>query len=220
MSKGTVHHHAAVRLLVPLVALFALCSCFGVSADISVRGDGSGKLVLEYRVSRMAEALGRLDGNSRRQTVPVGRADFERSLSRLPGLRLVSFSSAEDAGGDTVNRAELEFKSIEALPAFFDAAGSRAAFVRENGTNRLSLTLLDAPGAAALDPDLLTLVREVSAGYRLRLGLSAAGTASLATTPSVVPAADIVARGKTVSFSIGTGELLGLSEGLQLEFVW
>jgi hypothetical protein len=74
-----------------VLLLASLCSCIGVKADITINADGSGKLALEYRVSNMVEALGKLDGNERWQTVPLGRADFERTLARLPKLRLSSF---------------------------------------------------------------------------------------------------------------------------------
>ena len=219
MSRS-VKRRRAVWTMTPLLALLALSSCFGVSTDISVREDGSGKIALEYRVSPMAEALGRLDGNRRWQTVPVGRADFDRTLARLPDMRLVSFSATEESGGgDTVNRAELEFKNIETLLAFLDASGRRASFSRENGVRRLSLTLMEARSADA-DPDLLALLREVSRPYELRLNLSAAGTVSLKTAPASVPAARILSPGKTASLTIGTGELLSLAGGLAVEFTW
>jgi hypothetical protein len=208
--------YAACLVLLVLV----LNSCIGVSADISIREDGSGKIVLEYRVSPMLEALGRLDGNERWQTNPAGRADFERTRARLPDLRLVSFSSKNESGGDVVNRAELEFKNIESLPAFLDGRGNRAAFIRENGKNRLSLTLLDATRSAAADAELLGLVREVCRGYELRLSLSAPKTASLVMTPNDIPAAKIVSPGKKVSLSIETGELLSLPGGLGVELIW
>ena len=203
-----------------------LASCIGVSADITISAEGSGRIALEYRVSRMVEALGRLDGNERWQTVPVGRADFERSLARLPDMRLVSFSTREQAaggaanGGDIINKAELEFKNIETLLAFLDASGEHASFVRQNGTNRLTFTLLEARDPATADADLLALVRELSLGYELHLSLSVAGTASLTLKPETVPQARLVSPGKKVSFGIPTGELLSLPGGLELEFAW
>lgn len=211
--------------LVFCLLFMVLSSCIGVSADISVREDGSGRISLEYRVSRMVEALGRLDGNERWQTIPVGRADFERTLARLPDMRLISFSTREGTAngaanrGDIINKAELEFKNINALLAFLDASGEHASFVRENGTNRMAFTLLEAWDAAA-DEELLTLVRELSRGYELRLSLSVTGTASLQLTPEAVPAVQLVSPGKKVSLAIGMGELLSLPGGLGVEFTW
>jgi hypothetical protein len=184
------------KCLAPLLASLLFCSCIGVSADITLRNDGSGKIVLEYRVSRMAEALGALDGNERWQTIPAGRADFERSLSRLPGMKLVSFSASEapspagaGMGKDTINRIELEFKDTATLLAFLDPLavnaaavntqelniiGKRASFTQSGGKNRLSLTLLDKPSEPA-NPELMELLRQVSRGYEFKLSLDTGG---------------------------------------------
>ncbi|GHT76702.1 hypothetical protein FACS1894124_8630 [Spirochaetia bacterium] len=70
-----------------------LGSCIGMSADITIRRNGSGVLALEYRMSRELESLGKLDGNERWLPIPVGKADFERTTDRIPGLALKSFSS-------------------------------------------------------------------------------------------------------------------------------
>jgi hypothetical protein len=223
-------------LLLVLAAAAVLDSCIGLSADINLKPDGSGKITLEYRVSPLLEALGRLDGNERWQTVPAGRADFERTLARLPDMRLVSFSAKDSGagGGDVINRAELEFKNIEALLAFFDPSGKRAAFDRGgtggSGKNRLSLTLLDpepdpvetpVEGAAkAGAEDLRSLLRELSRDYELQLSLSVAGTASLSLTPERAAPARVVSPGKKVSLTIKTAELLGLSGGLGVIFTW
>jgi hypothetical protein len=213
------------RLLCALALIALLNSCAGVTADITIRADGSGKIALEYRLSRMAEALGKLDGNERWPTVPAGRADFERGLARVNGLRLASFAARDD-GAAVVYKAALEFDNAGALLAFLDYSGERAALTRENGANRLSLTLSD--GVTDADPDLLALLRELSAGYTIGVGLEAPKAAALSLydgtgaplAPGDVPAARLVPAGKKVSFSIGTGELLSLPNGLQMEIVW
>ena len=213
-----------LQCAIPCVLLLGLCSCIGVSADISVRANGSGKILLEYRVSQMAESLGRLDGNESWQTVPLGRPDFERTLDRIPGMRLVSFST-KNRGKDIINRAEMEFKTIDALLAFLDHSGTSVSFKQENGGNRLFLELLSG-GAANVDGDLLALLREVSGGYQVRISFTAPGGAllALATVAENKPyngtAARLVPQGKKVSLSIDTGELLSMPEGLGMEITW
>jgi hypothetical protein len=199
-------------------------SCIGLKADMTLRGDGSGRLILEYRVSRIAESLGKLDGNERWQTVPAGRADFDRTVERLPGVRLVSFS-AKDDGADVINRVSLEFKDIESLIPFLAGAGESASLTEENGNRRLSLIF--SPGAKNADPELLALIREASRPYALALNFSAPGEAALALTdgggnPLAAPpeGLEIQSRGKKVSLSIGTGDLLSLPEGLGVEITW
>jgi hypothetical protein len=206
-----------------LPCLFLLASCFGIGADISGRRNGSGRITLEYRVSRQLESLGRLDGNERWQTIPSGRADFERSLKRLPGLTLRSFS-AKDDGRDMVNRAELEFSSLEALVPFLDAHGQKAALTNVDGKNRLTLVLSE--GAAGTDPDLLRLIESVSRDYRFDLSFSAPGDAALSLFDSrgnplqSLPDGIITGGGEKVSLSLPISRLLSLPGGLRVEIVW
>jgi hypothetical protein len=178
---------------------------------------------LEYRVSRIAESLGKLDGNERWQTIPAGRADFDRSLERLPGLRLVSFSSKDD-GVDIINRVELEFKDIESLIPFLAGTDPAASFVEENGKKRLSLIIY--PGAAGAGPELLSLVQEASQGYSVTMSLSAPGGAELGLTDGggkpllAAEGVEIQRSGKNVSLSVATGDLLASPSGLGVEFTW
>jgi len=75
----------SIRLWIVLPFLLLLFnSCIGLSLDIQMRRNGSGRLLMEYRVSRMAEAIGRLDGNENWPIIPNGRADFERTLRGFP----------------------------------------------------------------------------------------------------------------------------------------
>lgn len=208
---------------VSMFVFFILSSCIGLKADITVREDGSGRIRLEYRISRIAESLGKLDGNEQWQTVPAGRADFDRTLDRLPGMRMVSFSSRDD-GKDLVNQAELEFTDMASLLAFLDASGEGASFVQEKGKNRLSLVLY--PGLPGEDPELLSLVKEVSRPYDVTLSLSAPGETALTLTggrggpPGSLESIKVQSPGKKASLSVNTGDLLTSTEGLGAEFTW
>jgi len=208
-------------------ALALMNSCLGAAADISIRADGSGTIALEYRVSQMMESLGRLDGNENWPAIPVGKADFERSLPRIPGLRLMSFSAKDvphsSGGRDLLTKAVLEFKDTAALLAFLDSTGSRASLAQENRNaqtvNVLRLVLLD-PSDGLANADLLSLLREISAGYELGISISAPKNAAIATIPPSVPAARTASRGKKVSFAIDMKDLLELNQGLILEITW
>jgi len=208
-------------------ALTLMNSCLGVSADISIRADGSGTIALEYRVSQMLESLGRLDGNEHWPAIPVGKADFERSVARIPGLRLSSFSAKDvphsSGGRDLLTKVTLEFKNTAALLAFLDSTGNHASLVQETrnaqAVNVLRLVLLDRSDDL-VNADLRSLLREVSAGYELNINVSAPKNASLSVIPSPVPAARIASRGKKVSFAIDMKDLLEINQELALEIVW
>jgi hypothetical protein len=208
-------------------ALTLMNSCLGVTADISIRADGSGTIALEYRVSQMLESLGRLDGNENWPAIPVGKADFERSLARIPGLRLSSYSTQDvrsaSGGRDLLTKAVLEFKDTAALLAFLDSSGNSASLVQESGNsqaaNVLRLVLLE-PSNDLVNGDLRSLMREVSAGYEFSITVSAPINAAISVIPSSVPAARVVSRGKKVFFAIDMGDLLDLDQGLALEIAW
>ena len=205
------------------IFLALMGSCLGASMDIVMRTDGSGKIALEYRVSSMLESVGRLDGNERWPAIPVGKADFQRSLARIPGLSLTSFSAKEAVntlgGKELVTRVALDFKDTAALLAFLDSTASHASLVQENGANILRLALLD-PSTDTLDADLLSLLREISAGYEISVSFTAPKNAVLSVIPPSVPAARLVPQGKKVSVAIGMGELAGMKDGLVIEIRW
>jgi hypothetical protein len=209
------------KLILLPVFIAAFGSCIGVSADIQMRRDGSGTITMEYRYSRSLEAIGRLDGNEKWQVIPTGRADWDRTLARLPGMKLVSFS-AREKDNDLVNSVTLEFKNAAALTAFFDASGRRASF---NGANQLRV-ILNEGTSSAINPDLMELMKQASSGYRFRISFSAEGNSTMMVSDgeggAIVPPADadVVSSGKKVSFDIGTGELLSLREGIGVSFSW
>jgi len=212
------------KLLIILPFLFLLNSCIGLSMEIQMRRNGSGRLVLEYRVSRMAEVIGRLDGNENWPIIPVGRADFERTLARIPGMRLVSYSSSEGAQ-DVITNITLEYENTEALLKFIDPSGSRASLITENQSGRLGI-ILNEPVPSDYDEDLLKLVKQVSAGYGLSISFSAEGNSALSftdgegTAAQAPAAAQTVTSGRKTSLSIGIIDLLEIREGIGVSFIW
>jgi hypothetical protein len=171
----------------------------------------------------MLESLGKLDGNERWLTIPVGKADFERTVGRIEGLQMVSFSSNDD-GTDRYNQVKLNFSNPNALLRFLDATGQRASLVRENGTYRLSLTMIG--GMEQADPDLMALFTTLSQGYTVDLSLSAPGEGTLALYNGNgkpldnLPGAQVISRGKKVSFMAPLGDLFALQEGVVMELQW
>ena len=192
--------------------------------DIQMRKDGSGRLVMEYRISRMAETLGRLDGNENWPIIPVGRADWERTIARNPGIRLVSFSSGEETR-DSVTKVTLEYDNAEALLKFLDPSESRASLHMENQSGRLNI-ILNEPVSSQYDEDLFALMRNVSGGYNFSISFSADGNSVLEITDGMgrsapVPdSAEIVPSGRKVSLSIGIMDILAVPDGLGVIFSW
>jgi len=219
--KYRMKHRAPYVFLLPLLLL--LSSCFGLNADITLNQNGSGIIVLEYRISKSLDSLGKLDGNERWSTIPVGRADFERTLDRLPEMKLLSFSSREDAK-DLIVNAKLEFASIQGLLAFMDASGRRMSFSGDAGSGRLSLTLNE--GMKNGNANLAKLIASVSDGYSVRMSVTFPGQGNLALSDSqgkalaALSGSEIHSTGKTVSFSIPLDQVLLSSDGINAVFSW
>lgn len=192
-----------------LASAVLLASCVGVDAEATVARDGSGRLKLRYAVSKMLVSLGALEANERLLPFPVSREDFERTVRGIPGLGLVSYAQKETEE-DLVVDAELSFSTPQALAAFLDPKGERAAYSESGGERRLRLVL--AEGQAKLDPDLDKLVRAAFAPYSVSLavklpsaaksagiGKSARGGLDLSYSSPVV---DLVTSGSPVVWEI------------------
>jgi hypothetical protein len=208
-----------------VLPLFFFGSCVGVSADVTIRKDGSGFIALEYRMSGGLESLGKLDGNASWPPVPSGRADFERTAARIPSLRVTSFSSKKK-DGDIVNKVKLSFGDTGALLKFFDALGGGARLVRENGHNLLALDF-GGDGAPA-DSALAELAAKTLAGYSLSLRFDTGAEGEIFLVDrngekrgtESLPAGWTVRSGREMFFSAPMGGLLTAAEAARLRIRW
>ena len=206
-----------------VLVLFLLSSCIGISMDITLNRDGSGIITLEYMVSQALESLGRLDGNERWNTIPVGRADFERTMDRLPGMKLLSFSSRE-FGKDIATNAKMEFANLPSLMAFLDAGGLRSSLQGDASSGSILLNLSEGNGIKT--PSLDRLIADISASYFVRMSMTFPTEGSLNMTNSrgitiqALPESHIRTRGEQVSFDIPLYEVLSSAEGINVEFSW
>jgi hypothetical protein len=213
------NHFRLLNAAAVFALLLCLSSCLAVSADIALNADGSGTIAMEYRMSLRLKALGEQDGNERWYPLPVGRADFERTLQRLPGMKLLSFSSKED-GKDLIVAASLSFSDPATLTAFLDAYGEGAVY----SPGRLLLTLYE--GSEKENKDLAALIAEISSDYPVKIRLSLPGEGTLSVLDrSGEPAAalreaGIEAQGKNLSFSAPLSEIFSARKGLTLDFRW
>jgi len=216
-----------VKLLLILlpVLLLMLNSCIGLSLDIKINRDGSGTLTFEYRVSRSLESLGSLDGNASKLAIPVGREDWEKTIQRINGASIASFS-AKQSGQDTAYTIKINFDNPQTLRAIIDPSGEKTQIAVNNNSGKLKLILLDKAASAEYDRNLLDLARVLFKDYNFSISFSAHGNSTLSFTngqgreiarPENAPA---VQSGRQVSMSIGTMDLIELPDGLGVEFNW
>ena len=225
--------HKLIFVICPVIILFS--SCFGINMDITLNPNGSGTVSLEYLVSRSLDSLGKLDGNERWNTIPLGKADFDRTLARLPDLKLLSFSSKEDEKNLKVN-AKLEFKNIDGLMAFLDAGGRRSLFSGDADQGRLYFNLagssatagqdLSAPGLTSSTSALNDLLKNIAGSYYVKISVNLSKEGNLKITNNrgfpiaPLPGSEIKSSGKKLSCSIPLYEVLAADSGINLEFLW
>jgi hypothetical protein len=186
-------------------ALGLLSSCLGLDAELTVRADGSGTVTLDYRLSKMVESMGKLDGNERWLPFPIGRADFERSVEQVPGLTLSSFSQTSDET-DVRIKASLAFADSAALLGFMDHTGRAAGLTVKDKTTTLSLQLSEG---GALDADLEALVRAVFEGYEVKLRINTP-------TPGEASGPGASSADRTAAFQAPVADILAA----KAPFVW
>jgi hypothetical protein len=185
-----------------------------------MRKNGSGRLLMEYRISNMAENIGRLDGNEKWPIIPVGKADWERSVRRIDGVKLISFSSNTRAD-EIFTRVTLEYDNTDALVKLLDPYGSKVSF----SPNRLDIILIE-PLSTELNPDLLELMKQVSSGNKFSISFTAEANSVLTVidgTKKEIPApygCEILSSGKKVSFSIDIAALFSLKDGIGISVSW
>lgn len=152
-------------LLFTVLAFSFFCmSCLSLKADIQIQADGSGTLVLDYRVSKVVNALSRMEGAAPYVPLPADRISLERLIAVDAGLSLVRYAQEEDEI-DTSISARIAFENLEALVALGAQSGRSIRYEQEDGTSSLRFRVSE--GGGPLDPDLRTLVQTLFKGYNL-----------------------------------------------------
>ena len=212
-------YHKNFQKKVSIIALLGflvltLSSCLGVNSNVTIRQNGSGTIQMEYRLSRMFEALGKLDGNEKQLPLPVSRTDFERTISRVPGLQLTSYATSQDQR-DILVKAELSFANLDALIGFLDASGQSVRLANEGGNRAMGLVLVR--GIKNVDKDLENLVRTVFAGYTIDIGFNLPSTPTVSTVGKIGQAA---VTGTTARYTSPVTDLVLSPEPVELRLSW
>jgi hypothetical protein len=212
-------YHKNFQKKVSIIALLgilvlSLSSCLGVNSNVTIRQNGSGTIQLEYRLSRMFEALGKLDGNEKQLPLPVSRTDFERTISRVPGLQLTSYATSQDQK-DILIKAELSFANLDALTGFLDASGQSVRLANEGGNRAMGLVLVR--GIKNVDKDLENLVRTVFAGYTIDMRFNLPSTPTVSTVGKIGQAA---VTGTTARYTSPVTDLVLSPEPVELRLSW
>jgi len=213
-----------VMILISLLMMLLFNSCIGASYDIQMNRNGSGRLIMEYRISNILESLGRLDGNESMPVIPAGREDWQRTVDRVSGAKLVSHSIRENRE-DTVIKVTIDYANPDALAAIMSAQGGRVSVINNNQSGSLNLIIYNEPDKI-YDNNLLTLMRSGFSDYNFSINFKASGNSSMNITDgngNVIAAPSssaAVTSGRNVSLSIGIMDLIELRGGLGVKINW
>ncbi|MDR2509587.1 MAG: hypothetical protein LBC77_02965 [Spirochaetaceae bacterium] len=206
-----------------ICAALLFASCFGMSSDITIKKNGSGSIALAYRISEELIALGTLDGNEHLPAVPVGEEDFKRTVSRIEGLSLKSFSSKQD-GTDIVYHVNLAFENIDALVSFLDTQGQFVTMTEKDG--KRILTVVFAPGTEEYTPEMLELMPVIFDGYDFDFSIKLPSKSDVVffdrgSEKLAAPAVGVAEKlSQGVKYSAPMGALFAAGETVALEISW
>ncbi|MCL1812033.1 MAG: hypothetical protein FWG29_00765 [Treponema sp.] len=218
MSGNNKRYGGFTLYILTLIPVF-LVSCIGASSQIKINGDGSGTISQEYRISLELYNMGKTEGNEGMLPLPAGKEDLERTVARIPGLRMVSFSSRQDEK-DLIVNADFAFDSPEALAALM-----------ENGDQQFQVDLkgkkitLRFPAGENSEPAFKEMIESAFLGYNFSFSLSVPGPAKTAwfdgngKSVQRYPGTCSV-RNNTVDYTVSMGDLVYLDAPLDLEIGW
>ena len=210
-------------LLLPVV-LIIFNSCIGISTNIQMNRDGSGRITMEYRISKALDNLGVLDGNESMPPVPVSRSDWERSVSRIQGARLVSHSRRETAQ-DTIISAVIEFNNPQTMAAVLSASNEMVSVNYTSLPDSGGFNMIFNRGNARYNADLLAMMQTAFSGYNFSFSFNAPANSTMTLTDGSgnavsSPPAAAVLSGRTVSMSMNTLDVLNQRNGLGIRIDW
>ena len=84
------------QILLATVCIVVCVSCIGLTSEIQINENGSGRMELSYRVSRLIAHMGTVDEGDKFFPVPITREDFETTVAQIEGLSLQSYNMNEN----------------------------------------------------------------------------------------------------------------------------
>jgi hypothetical protein len=218
-------------LISPLAIALTLLSCFGMESSISINNDGSGTARLVYRMSESLQNMGRQSSSG-----SMGNTDeesFQKSLDRIGGLKLLSWSESKE-GKDSLVAMQIRFDTLEALAAFM-SGGTMGSGEEEDDKKKeeeerpqmmtagdRSLTMNFGQAGGNINGLTLLFIKPQLNGYfcDFSFSLPANGTISIYDAKgksTSFPADWQVTNGRNASISVPMGSLMeNASKGLTL----
>ena len=160
------------KIVILYIASVLIMSCVGIDSKMTIKDDGSGTLLLSYRVSQLVADLGTTSSEKGIVPLPLAKADFERSLQSTQGkVRLTKFERTENEKDISIN-VELSFDSLDAI-AQVDAFHDAELKLSKDGTRHTFSQLIARAPAQPVTEDSLRMIDAFFDGYALTFVIEA-----------------------------------------------
>ena len=204
------------KILLLAAMVLVLASCIGIESTVSFNGDGSGVVVMNYRISKMLTEMG---GEEAETPLPVTEEELRASLEEHPNLTVKSVTQTED-DNDILITTEVEFDRVEDFTdvAEFSEMPMNLEITSDGYIFTQVINEGAEEGAEASDPEedaeMQAMMAQFFEGYELVFTVNA---------PAVVKEhnlGDLSSNGRSVTYAIPILDLSTLTEETVLTVRW
>jgi hypothetical protein len=206
-----------VRRFLTVSISFILCilfiSCLGIENTYTINDNGSGRMVFQYRISQMFKSLGKQEAQEEKKDVPfpITKAELEKSISKVEGLKVVSVTQWEDES-DVYIKGEIEFVNIETLNKSEMLSGMPISFSRDGEMTTFAQVIMEKRDP--VDEESLKSYESMFEGYMIILQVNAPRTIISANLGEISP------DGRSVTYKISMADFMKMTARTELRVIW
>ena len=197
-----------------LLGALLFTSCLGSSIHTTFKSNGSGTVVMEFKISQIFYQMGAGDSEDANE-VPLSADEIRESLGNQEGVTLREVTEEQ---GEEFNliRAVMDFDNYAAMAGTDMLDGSSLTKDGGKWIYRLVIAEAQEEESEPMDAEQLAMMEPYFEGYEIRFTVTA---------PSKIKSyslGELSADGKTVSYAIPTLEMNSLQnkEAVVMEIVW
>ena len=233
MTKRVVKGIAGAA--VAMVMFCLLTSCFGIEMQTVFNADGSGRMTLKMRVSRMLLEIGAEEAGV---DLPLSSDDLAAQYEKLEGVTVVAVSE-EDTDEDRIITVVIDFEDFNILSSDDELPGEESSLELENGRSILRILvgrersgqegatgedtgpggdlpsdMSDLTVPPEMDESMMAMMQSFMEGYTLEYRIVAP------TKIAGYSHGEVERDGRTLVYTLPMGDFIMIEEPYYLEVVW
>jgi hypothetical protein len=202
-----------------LVVLFGISlilvftGCIGIESTMKIELNGSGTLVLQYKISQLLVNMGQTEEEEgkKQAPLPLSEEEFRQAIQKTPGLTLISVKQ-EETESDVIIRAEIAFNNVSNL-AKSEIFKQMPITFRQSGNNFIFTQLITEANEEMTEEQVQTM-ESFFQGYEM---------AFIITAPRKIinhNRGSLSEDERTLTYRITMMELMQLRERTELSLTW